>query len=386
MSNQRILYILAALLFYQPAFSQKISSAHPGVNGIFISCGNTLPKDFSYRISRKEASGNNWQQMADLHFPKNEIAWQGRIVQQAMETPETRLPDSSSMANLWQKLKISLVNDSLYMWAAQPFMLAACGTGWWDRTVQKGKQYQYKVEEVQGNKVTSANTITPVLYPGPVPDFLLQPDTIQSNSISVHVRYRLLHFKGMAGVKVYRAYFLRDTSFVQIHPPVFYNDKNGQKYMNITDQSVVNSAQYSYFVIPYDAYGNEGHPSDTVNVYNKRLNTIQPIVTDFNGESREKEKVIHLSWKIAHPADVVSVDVYKAMSYDGYYTRIGSVSPEDTVFTDHNVKPVTTYFYTLVLRAAYGRTFPSTRAAVIFKANKKIHFHLQIWKLSAMEM
>lgn len=373
--KKQLVIILVVILFIQiPALSQMNPSAHPGDKGVFILCGNQLPKDFDYRISRKEASQTNWQQIALLRFPDNEVAWRGRVMQQALRVSGARLPDSAVITGLWQKLKISTVTDSLYSWSVQPFILAACGTGWWDRTVTNGKRYEYQVELVQRNKVINSKTTGNISYPASAPDFQVALDSIQANGNSITVSFLLGQHKSIGGFKIYRTYYRRGEPFSQIRSDVFFYRNERKEYMRFTDRSVVEGAQYSYLIKPYDLYGNEGKASDTINVFNKRLNTISPVVSNFHGISREKENMNRLSWQITHASEVVSVDVYKALSFDGYYTRIGSVSPSDTVFTDPNVSPVNTYYYSLVLRTAYGRTFPSARIPVVFGSNQSNDF------------
>lgn len=366
---KKILFLVLLILNGPLSFSQDVVAAHAGANGIFISCGQTLPKDFSYRISRKNASGGNWQQVAELKFPANMAAWKGYMMTEAMQHPGISLPDSTITVQLWQKLKVSDTRDSLYMWLHYPYMLAACGTGWWDRTAVKNQKYKYKIEKVQKGKVLFTQTTDALSFPGKAPDFQLQPDSLQGNGIAISVKFLLLQYKGMGDCKVYRSYFKRG-NFQLIHPLVLYTSDQGKQYLTLYDESVVNKAQYSYYVVPYDIYGNEGEPSDTVNVYNTRINTMKAIVSNLQGVSKVKENAIHLSWHITHPEDVISIDLYKALEYDGYYTKIASLPPTDTSFSDYKVKPVTTYFYSLVLRLAYGRTFPSARTVVIFRAGR----------------
>lgn len=372
--KQPLILLAVILLIQNPAASQINPAAHAGEEGIFVLCGNQLPKGFSYRISRKEASQTNWQQIAVLKFPENEMAWKGMIMQQALRVSGAHLPDSAATAVLWQKLKISTVSDSLYSWSNLPFMLAACGTGWWDRKVEKGKKYEYQIEQMQRNNVLASKTTRIVSYPGTAPVFQIIPDSIQANGTSITINFLLPQQKSIGGFKIFRTYFKRGEPFTQIRPEIFYYRTGIKDYVSFTDHSVVEGAQYSYFIQPFDLYGNDGNSSDTIHVFNKRLNTISPVVINFQGISREKENTNRLSWKITHASEVVSVDVYKAMSFDGYYTRIGRVSSSDTVFLDPNVSPVTTYYYSLVLRTAYGRTFPSARIPVIFGSSKSNDF------------
>ncbi len=153
-----------------------------------------------------------------------------------------------------------------------------------------------------------------------------------------------------------------------------YQSANREQHLIIADESVVDKAQYSYYLIPFDYYGNDAKSTDTVNVYNGNAGMIPSLVTRFRRISREKGKDIRLSWQLDNTEDIVSIDIYKALVYDGYYTHIASVAPGDTDFIDRNVLPVTSYYYSLVLNTAYGRTYPSVRIPVINKAGKSNDF------------
>ena len=368
-----ILSLISIVLIVHMGLAQNSPEAHPGKNAVFIYCGNELPKNFRYRISRREAAGNEWQEMAVLSFPSGLTSWNGRMFRETMNNTENDIPDSTVMAMLWQKLKISNSADSLYSWSAFPFMLSACGTGWWDRSVEAGRRYRYRVEKISGGKVIGSATTGNVSVPGEAPQFIIRPDSISGNGTSVVLGFNLIRYKGMSGCHVFRGYFRRG-NFERIHPLVMYNSINGKKHMFIIDKSVMEKAQYSYYIVPHDIYGNESMPSDTINVYNTKVNNIPDLVMNFKAESLVNDNAMKLTWQLSNTEGIVSIDIYKAVTYNGFYTRIGTVSADDKEFLDHNVQPVTTYYYTLVLNMAYGKTFPSARFPAIYKGIKKNPF------------
>jgi hypothetical protein len=84
-----------------------------------------------------------------------------------------------------------------------------------------------------------------------------------------------------------------------------------------------------------------------------------------------KENALRITWKIDNPADIVSVDLYKGVEYDGRYVKVGSFSPADSAYDDRAINPITTYFYTIVQNAAFGRSFPSGRISAMLPASGK---------------
>lgn len=368
-----IITVISLFIITLSGNAQNIQGVYPGRKGIFVSCGSELPKAFKYQISRRESSRKEWQLMKVLDFPVNKTTWDGRIFQETQNNTGITMPDSASRELLWRILSNSGSSDSLYSWSGYPFMQYACGTGWWDRSVDPAKQYEYKIEKAQDGKITLLNSFAGISPVAKTPEFDLKADSISGNGNSVTVDFIMQRYKGMAGSRVYRGNFMRN-NFELIHPVIMYTTKSNIRHLNIVDESVVDKAQYSYFIIPFDAYGNDGRSSDTVNVYNSTVNTIPAIITGLHASSQENGRSILLSWKLSSKEDIISIDVYKALVYDGYYTRIGSISPDETTFEDHNVKPVTTYYYTIVLTTAYGRTYPSARIPAVNKAVNENRF------------
>lgn len=125
------LLTLSLLTAFTGIMAQNPVTFHPGSKGIFISCGDQLPISFNYRISRRDAGQKEWQILKSLSFPKNKENWEGRIFSETMNNRDISMPDSATTDMLWRILKRSSLTDSLYSWKMYPFMLSACGTGWW---------------------------------------------------------------------------------------------------------------------------------------------------------------------------------------------------------------------------------------------------------------
>jgi fibronectin type 3 domain-containing protein len=368
-----IIIVISIFIISLSGNAQNIQGVYPGRKGIFVNCGSELPKAFKYQISRRDNSQKEWRLVKVLDFPANKTIWNGRIFQEIQNNTEITMPDSASRELLWRILNNSDSSDSLYSWSGYPFMQYACGTGWWDRSVDPAKRYDYKIEKAQDGKITLLNSFAGISSEVKTPEFDLKADSISASGNSVTIDFMMLSYKGMAGSRVYRGNFMRN-NFELIHPVIMYTTKRNIRHLSIVDETVVDKAQYSYFIIPFDAYGNDGRSSDTVNIYNSTVNTIPAIITGLYASSQENGRTILLSWKLSSKEDIISIDVYKALVYDGYYTRIASISPDDTTFQDHNVKPVTTYYYTIVLNTAYGRTYPSARIPAVNKTVNENRF------------
>lgn len=373
---KQYIFLFISILSCQLLTGQPKAAVHPGADGIYIFCGSELPKGFHYQISRKELNGD-WQKIATLGFPRNKGDWQGRLTEASLKNFNSRLPDSVSVEFGWGKLKLGDTVDSLYYLSANPVFQIAAGVGFWDITAKRGVKYQYQIGKTGRQAAASGDyTLLQGTYnwPGNPSAISIAPDTILTGSQSVMINWRLANFGKMAGCRVFRTYYLKEEPFIEIRPDITYFVEDSKQYLSMEDKTVTDGQQYSYFIIPYDFYGNQAHSSDTIHVYNKMINTARSFVLDFKGKSMEEENKIRLSWKITRGEPLASIDIYKSLDYNGNYFRVSSVSPTDTLFDDFNVQPVTPYYYTLVLNTPFGRTFPSATLPVVFKANRKTSF------------
>jgi fibronectin type 3 domain-containing protein len=78
-----------------------------------------------------------------------------------------------------------------------------------------------------------------------------------------------------------------------------------------------------------------------------------------------------VSWQCTVPEFLRSVDIYRSEDYEKGYRLIGSAAPHDTAYTDHQVNPITTYYYYLVINNAYGQSGKSARIAGMLEANRE---------------
>lgn len=373
---KRYLIFLFCSFLSIESFGQQKAVIHPGRDGIYIFCGNELPGTFQYRISRREGAGD-WKEIAVLRFPKNKTEWEGQLTEAALKDFRKQQPDSIEISFGWNKLRQNNILDSLYYLSANPNFQIAAGTGFWDREAKRGVKYQYKIERAgtaPNIKGTDSFLSDSYFWPGNPSSITAVLDTLITGTSNVEVTWLLSGERGMNSCRVFRSRYLKNEPFTEIHPSIYFTAKEKRNYVNILDNSVQDGAQYSYYIIPYDYFGNESKSSDTVNVYNRTINTMKALVKDFNGKSVEKENKIRLSWKINKGEPLSSISIYKAIGFDSSYFLLANVSPSDTAYDDFLVEPVTTYYYTLVLSTPYGKAFPSVRLPVVFKANKTTSF------------
>ncbi len=115
-------------------------------------------------------------------------------------------------------------------------------------------------------------------------------------------------------------------------------------FVELTDTLVGRAPYAKYFVVGYDAYFNKGFVSDTTLVSNSNRQTF-PKPENFTVTTDSHTGAVTLKWTLSDPAVVRSVDIYRGMYFNRPFTRIVSVDPTTTAYTDENVKAGNKYYY-----------------------------------------
>jgi len=368
-SMKRILFVL--LLFWSfNAMAREDPAALPGPKGIFVYCGPALAKTFTYRVLRQERGGKEWQQVGSLRYPRNFEEFRGKLEAASLRLPFLNTPGKDEQTIMWRTLSHSRVADSLYGWAANPVVLQATGSGLWDNGIAAGTNYRYEVLQLdKAGKILSKKVTKEVRYPGHSPNFDIQSAGIKTGKNRVELDFLVNNINGLAGCRLFRQYY-QQGPFTEIPVRPFFFNKNNRYYLGVIDSSATTRIPYRYFIVPYDEMGNEAKASDTVNVYDVTRINNNSYVTYIHARSDTSRHAIVLTWHLANPREALSVDIYRGISYDSTYQRISSVSPNDTLFTDRVVTPVTTYFYSIVVNGVYGRSMPSARVSAILHADR----------------
>jgi fibronectin type 3 domain-containing protein len=113
--------------------------------------------------------------------------------------------------------------------------------------------------------------------------------------------------------------------------------------------------------------------------------SIQPSVDRIKTRSLTEQNAIRVSWKLKNADGIVSIDLYKSLIHDGRFFRIASLAPDDTAYTDNDVTPVRTYYYTIVLNGAYESSPPSPRVSGMLEAGSGNNNLLPVQNLEAAQ-
>lgn len=378
------LIAVTALLFtiVQSNAQENTASVHAGPKGIWVLCGQQLPKQFTYRVSRQK-NKEGWVKLTDLRSPLGKEAVQAEMLNaQQLAGLDVSAMSSVRLDLVWERLNNALtVNVPAEMQDNYP-LLRAAGTAWFDATADSAVNYSYKVQLI-GNKdeVLSESMTKEVSFPGKKPGVSLAPVSIKSIADgSIIGEFAILEKGRMNSAKVFRSYYLR-SGFEEIQGEPIFLKRDSALILQFTDKTAVEKVPYVYVIRPFDAAGNAGPFSAELRAFNVADKSIVPSVRNFKATSAEQEKAIKLSWSLKDNKDVISIDIFKGAAYDGQYVKIASVAPKDTTYFDHYANPVETYFYTIRLNGTYEKSPSSPRIPGILKASNVNHFPPQNLRL-----
>lgn len=381
-----IKYIIFCVLIFSliESYSQNSVNAFAGKNGIFIKCGDSIPKNFAYQVERKGKHTDIWEKIAITSFPQNYIEFKSRIFNGNNGGISYRLPGDEQLKKEWMEIQKGNTSDILKENNINTLYLSAIGLGIWDLSVDSNNIYQYRIQKKIGNQIVNELKTTEIQIPGKSPYYRMTLKNKQSSLSEITIDFLLENYQKIFGFKIFRSNYLQN-DFKEIYPEIGYINSNDGKHLLIHDNSVTDKAQYSYKIIPIDYFGNEGIPSETVNVYHATKYSLTANISNLNTQSIDNENAVKISWDLIDKSDVISIDIYRGSSYDAYFAKIGSALPNESFYLDKSVVAMKTYYYSLVINTPYGRTYPSIRVSGMLNANKANFFppkNLKVEKLN----
>ena len=370
---KRILFMIShslltcALAMAQTPRTPQTLQAQAYPNGIYIFCGKEIPRNFYYLIEKQDVSGS-WVGAAELRAPQNAAALKANLL---------RLPDffaatmhlPTDRADLiWDRQSRSSTIDSLFMFGADPKIMAAVGCGWFDDGLAAG-EYRYRVSKVYR---TDAIALGEINRRFPENNFKGTLNTLHfvPEETEVALYYGLSDPQLTGDVILYRSRLMENN--YQILPTrATYTSLNGQTVAVLRDESVAKGMAYSYVAVPRDALGNMGMPSDTVQVYNLKNFADIGIVKSFNAVGDKEKKGIMLSWEMASDLYIHGFEIFRSKDYEsGYQSVVTLPAGESSYLDSYGINFGEVYFYYMVVNNGYGNNVPTPPTPVVLDGTK----------------
>lgn len=364
------LSLIIGIVGVQEVFGQQALATQVGPEGIYILCPSSLPKGFSYLISRQEAGATTWEPKATLTLELDSALVFAHLQHYAQANAAFPFPASSATRQFMWDLALKARNTAqLGQYSNHTTYLQALGAVWYDQAVKPGSSYQYELRIVNGTNAGNSLKSNQVRWTKPsVPDLKLKTARIQPFGRKISLYYKA--DPATAQLVVYRSTYLQG-DFERLNALAgIVRDAKSEPLFLVSDTTVDEKMTYQYFAIPIDRWGNLGRPSDTVRVGNM-VTDENPVFTSIRTTSLEQQNAIKIAWKFAETPFIRSISIYRSKEYDGKnYQLVAQVGGTDTTYLDKQVVPVTTYYYSLVIHGAYGKSTPSARISGMLKANQ----------------
>lgn len=372
MANKITVFTCLLTFWMIQANAQKNTiTALAGHKGIWVVCGDALPKNFSYTLFRKKANAD-WVKIASINFPASKDALQAGYLNALRVSGNgiTSLSDERLNA-LWDRLTSPVSANSPVEIGEDYALRQASGTAWYDAGADSAVNYTYKVQFIDPKKKEPIEFLSNnAIWPGRKFQADIKPLLVKPTRAGLYAEFEIADKGHMTTCKIYRRYYLR-SDYEEINVRPIFTTRNGKLILLFNDETAVEKVPYAYMVLPLDAAGNPGDFSPEIKAFDVPQKSIAPSVVNFRAKSAEAEKAVRLSWKFVSNKNIVSVNVYKGLRYDGKYMKIATLGPNDTTYFDHNVKPIETYYYTVVLNGTYEQSPASPRIPGILKAINK---------------
>ncbi|MCZ2222573.1 MAG: hypothetical protein LC122_02970 [Chitinophagales bacterium] len=334
--------------------------------GNYIFCGKALPENFYYIISKKNNNEKDFKVIARLHKPQNEQAVQAGLLSMPQAIIAITKFNNNTINNAFNIIQKANNTDSLYGYALDVRWQYIAGCGWFDDNIEEGN-YTYKIQKTSDNG--SIETLQEIQHSFPSSPYnaTATPVRFKSDENGIEIHYSISDSFQTAGVKILRSKYL-ENNFQEIDVNTMFSNINGKTVAIINDKNIATNITYSYIAIPYDALGNKGRSDDTLHIIHQPQTQNMGLFTNFKVLSDVATQSNKVYWKFSTNSSVISIDIYRASSYDGNYIRIGSAIPSDTVFIDNaKLEPTVTYYYYAIANLVYGKSFPSARTPVILQ-------------------
>ncbi len=353
---KHILLVSIALLCCQPLLwgQQPYPNAVAGPEGIYINCGNQIPRDFAYQVYRRASGAKTWEERALISAENQFDRFFNKVKEANAHNPVYEFPADSVKMAIWGIINQYGNCDSIPLYGMLPMYREALGVTWYDDTAEKGKQYEYKVVMLKANQKPAEQLVPAIKYPSArKADYLIQTKEYEAKDERVNIAYTIGDRQDMYAAKIFRSYYLQ-SDFAPLTESIgFIGNDDGSFEAIAADKTVLKKGIVLYYLQPYDVYGNPGHTSDTIRVTNL-INTSETVLEGL--KARGVENGIKLSWKFEKPEYLRSIDIYKSDEEKAEHDYLISVSPNDTCFIDEDVEPNIIYYYKVVINNAYGKS------------------------------
>lgn len=360
--------LLIFLLINQITATAQTETSRAYATGIYVFCGNEIPKGFSYLIEKHD--NNAWKPVAELKAPRSADECRAALMRIPAAVLNAGKPTDAQVLFAWTRLQNSRSIDSLYAFRNDPRFQYIAGVAWFDEQVTKPGNYRYRINKMTAAGKTEIISEISVAFPPRSPNTLATPLRFKLNERSVQISYEVNDVQNTTGLKLFRSYYLRN-NFTEIPAKLMFTSEKGKMVAQLTDENVTKGFTYSYVAIPYDGLGNTGKASDTLNIAYLTRQADLGLITKLDITPDPAKGGNLLEWDYIFNTRVNTVEIFRSKIYDGNYQRIASVNPSNKSYFDNfALEPAKAYFYYIVISDGKGNSLPCARTPAILEGRR----------------
>lgn len=353
----KTLFLLSLNLFLFGAGNAQTTVGIAGKYGNFIYTGRELPKGENTKKILRENTA-----IAKLEFPESAEEFVNKVHRFYAENPYYLQVSDSLLINYWQWACGFSFVDSLPIVARQPDVLYGLGIVYFDPLNDENKNGTVKYTLVKNNG--SRNEISITQPAGKrIPTLKSKGYTDNDNNILLSWSYP--NGNDLLMVNTYKQHVGQDAMHLFAGISFLMNLRDTIE-IRVMDTSVIKGLTYKYTIQAIDKYGYEFLQADTVKLMHIPKNSL-PVLLKAKTQSDDVKKGIKLSWQLQNKYAVQTLDIYRSLYFDSAYSYLSTVSADDTTFEDFSVKPVTAYWYKIVINGVFERGINTAKITGILK-------------------
>ena len=368
---KKTILVAGLVLGYTISLAQTTKpSAVAGPKGIWVICGDVLPKNFSYQVSRQKDNGG-WITVAEIKMPRSKEQIQADVINTERAAGIDIAPlDSARLRSIWDRITPDIITNSPPELQEELALRSATGTAWYDATADSAKVYRYKVKVMNDGTASQEMATNIIKYPQERFVTDIRPSSLDPSRQGFHGEFEIVDRGTMVKCKILRSYYLR-SGYEELGSVPLFVQHNNKTYISFYDNTAVAKVPYTYAILPIDAAGNRGIASPLLKAFDVPDKSIEPSVHNFRTHSDEVKKGIRLGWEVNDTKVINAIEVYRSETYNGKYFKLTTLRATDTSYLDQQVKPIAEYFYTIKLVGFYETSPLSPRVPGVLKAVNK---------------
>lgn len=352
--------LISFLLFIVPfkVFSQLDIQAHgvvPTEKGNFIYLGETIPRGFTYRLERSISGSGKFEKVADITAPSDREEFDENRHKYAEYFENNPRMKDIEADYIWKQFQEGKPIESI-IYLNHVMTYLGVGLAYFDPIDTRTNECIYKVSVVfENGNISNVTELRSQLLPKKIifPEIFNEKSELVGGKIII--TWRLAARDNFAAFNIYRRPYA-EGEYLKVNSEelnAFIRSEEGIYYVELMEEINDEAVWNEYLIAPVDVYGREGERQAHTEGGNIKDRYIPPFM-EADAISDKEGHTVKLSWSYEMKDYLTGLSILRSENYDDGFTRIVTLEPTDTTYTD--ILPVTgeNYYYRLILHGVDG--------------------------------